>query len=173
MKLVQTLLALALAGAMGSAVAVGPSDLGNLTGLTVSVGNSFASGAAFSDEYIFDIMPLSATVGTGVTITLDIPLYPGQEFAIEDFAVAFKDSSGSTIVSDVQTSVTDYVVSVYANLPAAEDYKFVVSGNVTGSLGGSYGGVLQAVAVPEAESYAMMLAGLGLVGFMVSRRRSI
>ncbi|OYY57703.1 MAG: hypothetical protein B7Y50_14860, partial [Hydrogenophilales bacterium 28-61-11] len=25
--------------------------------------------------------------------------------------------------------------------------------------------------VPEAETYAMMLAGLGLVGFMISRRR--
>jgi hypothetical protein len=30
-----------------------------------------------------------------------------------------------------------------------------------------------AVAVPEAETYAMMLAGLGLVGFMVSRRRKL
>jgi len=29
-----------------------------------------------------------------------------------------------------------------------------------------------AVAVPEAETYAMMLAGLGLVGFMVRRRRN-
>ncbi|MHB1077285.1 PEP-CTERM sorting domain-containing protein [Thiobacillus sp.] len=28
-------------------------------------------------------------------------------------------------------------------------------------------------AVPEAETYAMMLAGLGLVGFMVSRRRNV
>jgi hypothetical protein len=46
-----------------------------------------------------------------------------------------------------------------------------VLGTTTGTLGGSYGGALAAVAVPEAETYAMMLAGLGLVGFMVSRRR--
>jgi hypothetical protein len=32
--------------------------------------------------------------------------------------------------------------------------------------------VVTATPVPEAETYAMMLAGLGLVGFMVSRRRS-
>ncbi|MDA8254128.1 MAG: FxDxF family PEP-CTERM protein [Betaproteobacteria bacterium] len=171
MKLVQTLLALALAGAMGSAAAVGPSDLGNLSGLTVSIGNSFSAVAAFSDEYIFDIMPESATAGTAVTINLDIPQFDGQEFAIENFTVAFKDSLNNIIVSDFQASLTDYTLSVFANLPAALDYKFVVSGNVTGTLGGSYGGVLQAVPIPEAKSYAMMLAGLGLIGFTVLRRR--
>lgn len=33
-------------------------------------------------------------------------------------------------------------------------------------------GVLTVTAVPEADSYAMMLAGLGLVGFMVRRRKA-
>lgn len=168
----KTLLGLLLAGYMGTAAAVGPSDLGNLTGQTVSIGNSFVAGATFSDEYIFDIMPESAAVGTAVTINLDIPQFVGQEFAIENFIVAFKDSLNNTIVSDFQTSSTDYTLSVFANLPAALDYKFVVSGNVTGNLGGSYGGVLQAVPVPEAKSYAMMMAGLGLVGFTVLRRRA-
>ena len=173
MKLFQTLLALMLAGAMGSAAAVSPGNLGNLTGQTFSIGNTFDAGAVFSDEYIFDIMPESATVGTAVTINLDIPQFSGQEFAIENFAVAFKNNLGSTIVSDIQATLTDYTVSIYADLPAALGYKFVVSGNVTGTLGGSYGGVLQAVPVPEAKSYAMMLAGLGLVGFTVLRRRSM
>jgi hypothetical protein len=36
----------------------------------------------------------------------------------------------------------------------------------------SSNGVLQVTAVPEADSYAMMLAGLGLVGFMVRRRKT-
>lgn len=173
MKLIQTLLTLALAGSMGSAIAVGPSDLGNLTGQTINIGNSFGAGAIFSDVYTFDIAPESATVGTAVTINLNIPQFAGEEFAIENFGVAFKDNLGTTIISDIQTTLTDYTVSIFANLPAALDYTFVVSGNVTGTLGGSYGGVLQAVAVPEAETYAMMLAGLGLVGFMVSRRRSV
>ncbi|MBU1397082.1 MAG: PEP-CTERM sorting domain-containing protein [Gammaproteobacteria bacterium] len=34
-------------------------------------------------------------------------------------------------------------------------------------------GTLVITAVPEAETYAMMLAGLGLVGFMVARRRKV
>jgi hypothetical protein len=172
MKLVQALLALALAGAMGSAAAVpvGPSYLGNLSGNTVSIGNSFAAGAAINDIYTFDILPLSATAGTAVTITLDIPQLPGQEFAITNFKIAFLDSSNTEITSD--NTVVNNALSISANLPAAMGYQFVVTGDATGTLGGSYGGALAAVAVPEAKSYGMMLAGLGLVGFVVLRRRA-
>jgi hypothetical protein len=42
------------------------------------------------------------------------------------------------------------------------------------TLTGSYIGAaaLQVVAVPEPETYAMMLAGLGLMGFMVRRKKT-
>lgn len=170
---IKALLGLLLAGFVGTAAAVGPGDLGNLSGQTVSIGNSFAAGASFSDVYTFDILPMSATVGTAVTINLDIPQFAGQEFAIEDFAVAFKDSLGATIVSDMQTSLSDYTLSIFADLSSASDYAFVVSGNVTGTLGGSYGGVLQAVAVPvpEPKGWLLMLAGVGMVGLMIERAK--
>jgi lysozyme family protein len=42
---------------------------------------------------------------------------------------------------------------------------------VSGTRGGSYGGVLQAQAmpVPESETWAMILVGLGLVGLRLSK----
>jgi hypothetical protein len=49
------------------------------------------------------------------------------------------------------------VTSVNGNAVSAGDFLFAADGNVT-------------LAVPEAETYAMMLAGLGLVGFMARRR---
>jgi hypothetical protein len=165
----QALLGLILAGFMETVAAVGPGDLGNLGGQTLNIGNSFAAGVPIYDEYVFDVLPASATVGTAVTINLDIPQYEGQEFAIENFAVSFKDSLNNTIISDVQTALTDYTVSIFAYLPSALDYRFVVSGNVIGTLGGSYGGVLQAVPVPEPKDWLLMLAGIGLVGLMVER----
>ncbi len=171
MKFVQTLLALALAGAMGSASAAAPGYLGNLTGSSVSIGNSFAAATNINDIYTFDIMPVSATAGTAVSITLDIPVLPGMEFGISGFGVEFRDYLGNLITSDFQSGPTDYTVDISANLAAASGYQFIVLGTTTGTLGGSYGGALAAVAVPEAETYAMMLAGLGLVGFLVSRRR--
>ena len=171
MKLVQSLLALALAGAMGSASAVGPSYLGNLTGTSVSVGNTFGPSSVINDVYTFDIMPLSAVAGTAVTISLDIPQTPGMDFEITGFGIEFRDGLNNLIASDIQANALDYTVAISANLPAATGYKFVVFGTTTGTLGGSYGGALAAVAVPEAENYAMMLAGLGLIGFSLMARR--
>jgi PEP-CTERM motif len=37
----------------------------------------------------------------------------------------------------------------------------------------SYSGTMNVTAVPEPETYAMMLAGLGIVGFLARRRRSV
>ena len=52
-------------------------------------------------------------------------------------------------------------------LPAG-DYVIKVTGNANGSFGGTYG--LAMSLVPEPETYAMLLAGLGLVGFATRRR---
>jgi hypothetical protein len=51
-------------------------------------------------------------------------------------------------------------------------YTILVSGTgITGSTA-SYGGNVVATPVPEPETYAMMLAGLGAIGFLVARRRN-
>lgn len=55
-----------------------------------------------------------------------------------------------------------------ADSPAYEATVGAASVN-TGS--GAYHSPIFASAVPEADTYAMMLSGLGLVGFMVYRRR--
>ena len=63
----------------------------------------------------------------------------------------------------------DYTPSIVTTLPADMGYKFVASGDVTGNFGGSYGGVLQALPVPEPETHAMLLAGLCLMGAILRR----
>lgn len=47
-----------------------------------------------------------------------------------------------------------------------------ITGITNGTLGGLYNGSISVTAVPEPETYAMLLAGLGLMGAVV-RRRSV
>lgn len=46
----------------------------------------------------------------------------------------------------------------------------VVSGVTNGTMGGLYTGAVSVTAVPEPESYAMLLAGLGVMGAIAVRR---
>jgi hypothetical protein len=50
------------------------------------------------------------------------------------------------------------------------DMYLVVSGVTNGSIGGLYTGAISVTAVPEPESYAMLLAGLGVMGAIAVRR---
>lgn len=54
---------------------------------------------------------------------------------------------------------------------AAGNYYLQIDGYVASPTGGSYSGNLAIAAVPEPETYGMLLAGLGLIGFMARRRK--
>jgi len=56
-------------------------------------------------------------------------------------------------------------------LLAAGPYSLVVAGLGITGLSASYGGNIVATAVPELETYVMMLAGLSVIGLLVARRR--
>ena len=59
----------------------------------------------------------------------------------------------------------------FSNLVAG-NYAFNVLGFANGNIGGSYAGDMIATTVPEPETYALMLAGLGIVGFGYSSPRT-
>ena len=116
------LLAAMLMGYAGSASAVGPGYLGNLTGNTYNIGNTFSAlayGSSFVDTYLFDIAPTSVTVGRTATINLDIPFFPGPEFELSNMSIKFTDTTGVTVYDvDSQSNAVDYTLSVVATLPA-------------------------------------------------------
>lgn len=53
---------------------------------------------------------------------------------------------------------------------SAGTYTLEVRGQVTGTAGGSYAGVINAAVVPEPSTYLLLALGLGLVAFQIRRQ---
>jgi hypothetical protein len=151
--------ALAAAAAIafcGAAQAAGPGFLGNLDNSTVLI--SSAPAGSFTDLYSFTVSSDGFSAG-------GLFSFSG---AISVSAVGLFDSSSTLLAVDSDGS--DGFLT-FAALPTAGLYFFGVVGN---SDGGSYDGAISTVltaAVPEPETYALMLAGLGVVGWAARRQK--
>lgn len=165
MKLKTVVAALAIALSAAGAQAVVPSnvvELGNL-GPTDVFGFRRVSGS-FSEIINFNVVDPYNWVGGS------IGNYPNNNFYnITNLSVTFYDAANAggsnlgTLSGDSYYAPTGFLT--------AGDYSLVVSGTAMGSLGGRYTYAANALMIPEAETYAMLLAGLGLVGFIARRRR--
>lgn len=145
---------LALAGASAQAFTDTWSDLSQAYDNSVSYGRN---GLSFTDTVNFTLTGLSdvsVTVGSTGLSNAVFSLYMGGSL------LESTDITGKTVV-----------VAPYTSL-AAGAYSFVVSGTVN-SKPGVYNLNANVAAVPEPETYALMLAGLGAVGFVAYRRRSV
>lgn len=149
---------------------------------SITYGDSFtsaATGTTFYDDYIFTIPDGSANSVTS-SINLDsilgltdlqARLYTGNAHYTGPAAPGTLIEAWSTTVNYSPTvSATTVVLNPVSLL--AGTYTLQIRGTVSGSSGGSYAGVLNiAQPVPEPESYAMLLAGLGIMGFTARRRK--
>lgn len=149
MKLRSIALAAALAASTLPALAVS-SDLGPLDTSAEGFGNFFATATGvFSDTFTFSLA--SSQTVTGMT---------GWS-GISTFGLVLLDGNGDTVATDTTPGSFSFALGSgnYA-------LNFVGFGAAAGSF---YGGSVSAV--PEPETYALMLAGLGIIGFIGARRR--
>jgi hypothetical protein len=121
----------------------------------------------FADHFTFSVTgtptnldaivsSISRTAATGLDIT-GINLY----------------TSGGSLVSTgsmMSTGAID-VWTLSSNSLAVGNYYVQVNGTMVSNTSGSFGGAIMLAPVPEPETYGMMLAGLGLVGFLARRRK--
>jgi hypothetical protein len=141
---------------------------------------SAASGTTFFDDFIFSIPNGSANSVTS-SINLDTilgltnlraRLYTGSTHETGTIAPGtLLENWGTTVNFSPTVGVTTVVLDSISLL--AGTYTLQIKGTVAGSAGGSYSGVLNIappLPVPEPESYAMMLVGLSLLGFVARRR---
>jgi hypothetical protein len=155
----QTVCAALLVGAAGSALAVGPGSLGTIDNVPTVIGNSVGPGS-FADVYSF-VLGSPGQLSGGVN---DISVPPQLNITAASFAVELR--RGTTLIGTDPTPGNFSFSSLSAGA-----YSLTVVGNAVGSMGGLYAGGLLAQPVPEPESYALMLAGAAVVGFIATRRR--
>ncbi|NYE62145.1 hypothetical protein FHW58_003360 [Duganella sp. 1224] len=143
-------------------------------GFTSTFGNNFNTGLnkTFSDSYTFTVGgPAGAAASVSAPWTRTQDVYIGS-FGIYDASTNALVIGGINRVPGSDSPKTDdwWTLPADATLQAG-NYYLKVTGQVLSKSGGSYAGSLNVTAVPEAETYAMLLAGLGMIGF-VGRRKA-
>lgn len=173
---------------------------GNPSGPTVGATLRNSPTGSFVDRYIFAPLFLGIGSGSTVTDVLAGVTYgiPGLRIDGYDLATAgagvqaalldaFSTGSAASYNADV-SALTTYLngspAAAYTQfgvpsgldrqlalvpLDTANFYVITIDGTATGT--GGYAGTLTATSVPEPATWAMMLAGFGLIGFAMRRQR--
>lgn len=121
---------------------------------------SFSSGSTGSFSYTVDagasvIASVTSVITGGLGFTIDSVLFGSTPFAVTSTSVG-----GSTFEQ----------YTFWADSLAAGLYTIQVTG--TGTPGSAYtGNVVVTSPVPEPETHALVLAGLGAIGFLATRRK--
>lgn len=145
------------AGSASAGVVVYPDDsLGTLSALPALYGDMIGTSSAvsFSDDYYFDLATFSDVIGS-----------VGSFFGTVSFSSVLIDGSALALVS----TPTGYGFSLSGL--AAGTHTLTVEGSVAKGGNAFVGSLYATPAVPEPETLALLLAGLGVVGWVGARRQ--
>ncbi|MBV6321575.1 FxDxF family PEP-CTERM protein [Duganella violaceipulchra] len=166
--------AIAMAGAALMSQGVLAADISNPdTPLDLSAGAAYVghlvtgnnAGNTFADKYTF-------TLAGSSLISADVYSHSGLAKNGLDITGLALYNAGGLLLGGTQlsTGATDQW-QLDSSILGAGSYYLLVSGSAMSKSAGSYSSGVTVTAVPEPETYAMLLGGLGLIGAMVSRRQ--
>lgn len=174
----------AVAVAMLAGVSVGANatekDLGNVAiDVPTSFNGSIVAPGAFNDIFSFVLPSSPSAPFSGYTVE-NFPLTtPGGTFNTLLTSLSLVSNpdgilfnQDDSILQTVANSTSSDSLSLSWTQPLQGNAYLSVAGVANGTLGGLYNGAISVSPVPEPEAFAMLLAGLGLMGAVVRRRSS-
>ena len=130
-----------------------------------------AVGHTFEHEYLFNLGSSANALATAVSNDV------ANIFNINNGKVElFKSNGDNDFTNDLSIGSFSFDSTAsnatFSSLNAG-DYYYQVTGTVAGGYGGGYQLFSNVSPVPEPETYAMLLAGLGLIGFSMRGRKAV
>ena len=159
--------------AMAATVGNTPQVL-DLTAGSGFFGDTFASGNTgntFADRFTFSV---DGTTGWNLDAIIS-SVSRSADTGLDITGVSLYSAMGDKLISSgksLQSGNID-VWTISGDNLAAGNYYLQVSGNLVSDQAASFGGAVSLAApVPEPETYGMMLAGLGVLGYLARRRKA-
>lgn len=170
--------------AAAAVAAIAAPQAASATALNFSNGVAFANsartvtGTSFVDTYTFDTVGAQTFSGTFSTQRLRVPAGTGPVVSDLDFVSVVLDGIYFFDIPTAGTDIFEQARIASTNL-AAGSHSLVVTYNISAAdanNAAAYSGLLNlgatAGAVPEPATWAMMMAGFGIVGMGLRRRRT-
>jgi hypothetical protein len=164
-RVVKLFSAVLLFATAGSAHAVA-TDLGTVSDGSYGFGRALNFGETFTDYVNFDLNS-SADV-TSFIKSFDMSIFGFDLIGIDNFSTGLEKlgTGGFTSIASLTSNP-----SSFDDLLSPGSYRFSVAGTASGFFGGLYRGTLHVAAVPEADTWVMLLMGLGLVAYQLRRKQ--
>ena len=154
-------LTLAITIALSSATSMAENYNFNVTPPTFAFGSNTVTAGAFTDTWTFNVAGLLDVDGV-------LSNFAAKSSNNIDFTVGGVSLNG--IILDV-TNIGSLSLASLESTTLSGPLTLVVNGTSAGN--GTYSLNFNIAAVPEPETYALMLAGLSLVGFAARRKQSV
>jgi hypothetical protein len=165
-RVVKLFSAVLLFAGAGSAHAVAI-DLGTVSDGSYGFGRSLNFGETFTDYVNFDL-DTSADVSSFIK-SFDMSIFGFDLIGLDNFSTGLERLGTGGSYSSI-AALTSSPAS-FDDLLSPGAYRFAIAGTASGFFGGLYRGTLHVAAVPEADTWVMLLMGLGLVAYQLRRKQ--
>jgi len=164
-RAVKLISAVLLFAGVGAAQA-NTTNLGTVSDGSYGFGHALSFGETFTDYVSFNLND-SAEV-TSFIKSFDMSIFNFDLLGIDHFTTGLErlGTGGFTSLASLTTNPASF-----DDLLSPGSYRFSIAGTASGFFGGIYRGTLHVAAVPEADTWVMLLMAFGIVVYQLRRKQ--